>query len=39
MKEYQKPELEFVSLVAQETITVDDGVIDGEVGLGSSEFG
>ena len=37
MKEYQKPELEFVTLVSQEPIT-DDGVIDGDLGLESSEF-
>ena len=36
MKDYQKPEVEFVSLIAQETIT--DEIIDGEVGLESSDF-
>lgn len=38
MKEYLKPELELISLVAQENITDDDGIIDGEVGLESSDF-
>lgn len=37
MKEYQKPELEFITLVAQEIIT-DDGLVDGDLGLESSEF-
>lgn len=41
-KEYQKPEVEFVSLVAWEAIATDltdfDDVIDGETGFESSEF-
>lgn len=37
-KEYQKPEVEFVSLVAQENITSDDYLDDEEMGLESSEF-
>ena len=36
-KEYQKPDVEFVSLVAQEEITSDD-YVDGEMGLESSIF-
>ena len=36
MKDYQKPEIEYVSLIAQETIT--DEIIDGELGWESSEF-
>ena len=36
-KEYQKPEVEFVSLVAQEAIT-DDWILDGETGVESSIF-
>lgn len=36
-KEYQKPDAEFVSLVAKETITSVDW-LDGEMGLESSEF-
>ena len=39
MKEYMKPEAEFVTLVAQEPITNDDdNVADGMLGLGSSDF-
>lgn len=37
MKDYQKPEFEIVSLIAQEKITNDD-YIDGEMGLDSSIF-
>jgi len=36
-KEYQKPEVDVVSLVAQEAIT-DDLILDGEIGLESSIF-
>lgn len=36
-KDYQKPEVEFVSLVAQEEITTDD-YVEGEMGLESSIF-
>ena len=40
MKDYQKPEFELISLVAQEKITteVDPGHGDGEMGLESSIF-
>ena len=43
MKDYQKPEFELITLVAQERITTDDdnpgnGPIDGELGLESSIF-
>ena len=39
MKEYQKPEIEFITLVAQERITTDgEGPVDGEIGLESSIF-
>lgn len=37
MKDYQKPDVEFISLVAQEPIT-DDEFFDGEMGLESSIF-
>ena len=37
MKEYQKPEFELITLVAQERITTDDnGPVDGEIGLESA---
>lgn len=39
MKDYQKPEFELITLVAQERITTDDdGPVDGVVGLESSIF-
>lgn len=41
MKKYQKPEVEFISLVMQEEITVstiNDDLIDGEMDLTSSFF-
>lgn len=38
MKEYQKPEIEFISLQAQEEITTGDDLLDGEQGLESSIF-
>ncbi len=38
MKEYVKPEVEFISLQAKEDITVDDELLDGEQGLESSIF-
>ena len=40
MKDYLKPEVEFISLKAQEAITDDEGddLIDGELGLESSIF-
>lgn len=38
MKEYLKPEAEYISLVAEEVITSDDGLLDGEQGLESSIF-
>lgn len=37
MKDYQKPDVEFISLVAQEPITNDE-FFDGEMGLESSIF-
>lgn len=37
-KDYQKPELEYVSLIVEETITLDDDVLEGEMGLASSRF-
>lgn len=36
MKEYQKPEFELITLVAQENITNDDGVIGGQPGVESA---
>lgn len=38
MKEYLKPEAEYISLVAEEVITSGDELFDGEMGLESSEF-
>ena len=40
MKEYLKPEAEYISLVAQEEITSlsDDELLDGKQGLESSIF-
>ena len=41
MKEYQKPELELITLIAQEKITTEEtgeGLIDGEMGIESSIF-
>lgn len=39
MKDYQKPEAEIISLLAQEEITTDeDELIDGELGMESSIF-
>lgn len=37
-KEYLKPEVELVSLTAAEHITTGDDSLDGEMGVGSSEF-
>lgn len=38
MKDYQKPEVEFINLIPEENITSDlDG--DGAVGVGSNPFG
>lgn len=44
-KDYQKPEVEFVSLVVQEDITTDkltlenaDNYLDGEMGVSDSIF-
>lgn len=37
-KEYQKPEVNMISLSAQERIAEGDELIDGEVGLESSIF-
>lgn len=39
MKDYQKPEFELITLVAQEEVTSGDGVIDPGLGTGSSIFG
>ena len=36
-KNYQKPDVEYVSLVAREEVTSED-YLDGEVGIESSEF-
>ena len=39
MKDYMKPEAELIVLMAEETVTtqlIDDGVIDGDLGLESS---
>ena len=40
MKEYLKPEAEYISLVATEEITTgdDDDFVDGEIGVESSVF-
>lgn len=38
MKDYQKPEFELITLVAQEKVTNDD-IIGGEMGVESSIFG
>lgn len=35
-KDYQKPELEMVSLISMEVIASDDGFIDGSTGLEDS---
>ena len=37
-KEYVKPEVEVISLIAEEAITNDDGLLDGEMGTESSIF-
>ena len=37
MKEYQKPEVELISLKAQEAIT-DDDFVDGNMSMEDSEF-
>ena len=38
MKEYLKPEVEIISLQAQEEITTGDDLLDGDLGLESSIF-
>lgn len=38
MKEYLKPEAEYISLVAEEAITTEGEIVDGEMGLESSLF-
>ncbi len=38
-REYEKPEVEVISLVTQEEITGGDDLVDGEMGLESSIFG
>ena len=35
-KDYQKPEVEMISLVTTEKVTGDDDYVDGEMGLESS---
>ena len=35
MKEYLKPEAEYISLVAEDVITVDE-VVDGDIGVESA---
>lgn len=40
-KNYQKPDAEYVSLVAREEVTsklIDTDLLEGEVGIESSEF-
>ena len=37
-KNYQKPDVEYVSLVAREEVTYEDDFLDGEVGIESSDF-
>ena len=42
MKDYQKPELEIITLVAQEKVTLDlygDDFIGGDTGVSDSIFG
>lgn len=36
-KDYLKPDVEYVSLVAREEVTTDD-LVEGEVGIESSSF-
>lgn len=38
MKEYIKPEVEIISLKAQEAITDGDGFVDGNMSMEDSEF-
>ncbi len=38
MKEYIKPEVEFISLQAQEDITAGDDLVDGDLDVESSFF-
>ena len=38
MKDYQKPEIEIISLIAREPITDDEDPEDGETGIESSIF-
>lgn len=38
MKEYLKPEAEYISLVAEEEITTSEDLFDGELDLESSIF-
>lgn len=37
-REYEKPEVEVISLTTQEDITTGDDFVDGEMGLESSIF-
>ncbi len=37
-KEYEKPEVEEVTLVTEEAVTANDDWVDGEMGLESSIF-
>ena len=38
MKNYEKPEVEVIALIAHESITEDDGYLDGDQNVESSEF-
>lgn len=38
MKIYEKPDVEHVSLIAKETITSGESLLDGLKGVASSEF-
>ena len=38
MKDYQKPEFELITLVAQEKITTDSEIVDGDMDMASSIF-
>ena len=39
MREYQKPEVELISLITEEAVTNDLGSADGEMDLGSNILG
>lgn len=38
MKDYQKPEVEIISLTMQESITSGDDLIDGDMGMSGNIF-